>query len=258
MQIRIGLAFAATLALVPFCVLAEPGQREFLQAPDGRGGPVVGPGQCDGGVRYDDGSFEGGVGFANANLRGAYVMAFDLPSRFQADSACLCWTRSKFSTGTAVDFDVVFYAADGEEGAPGTLLGRVPARAEDVPEFVTEGVGLFRVPLPPLPFTLPSRVYIGAEWEPFVDRQYFLCNDATPGTPLREAWSSTDGVEWSTTSDIRPSYRALGVVLFGAAPAVGVVLPAAGAGIALGVLLLAGLRSRRRRRAQRDSDSGGG
>lgn len=258
MQIRIGLALAATLAVIAVPVLAEPGQREFLQRADGRGGPVVVPGQCDGGVRYDDGSYEGGVGFANANLRGAYVMAFDLPNRFRADSACLCWTRSKFSTGTAVNFDVVFYAADGEEGAPGTLLGRVPARAEDVPEFVGEGVGLFRVPLPALPFNLPPRVYIGAEWEPFVDRQYFLCNDATPGTPLREAWSSTDGVEWSTTSDIRPSYRALGVVLFGAAPAMAVALPVAGAGIALGVLLLAGLRSRRRRRAQQRSDSGGG
>jgi hypothetical protein len=258
MQFRIGLALAATLALVALPVLAEPGQREFLQRPDGRGGPVVTPGQCEGGVRYDDGSFEGGVGFANANLRGAYVMAFDLPPRFQADGACLCWTRSKFSTGTAVNFDVVFYAANGEAGAPGTLLGRVPARAQDVPEFVTEGVGLFRVPLPQLPFALPTRVYIGAEWEPFVDRQFFLCNDATAGTPLREAWSSTDGVEWSTTSDIRPSYRALGVVLFGSAPAAEVALPLAGAGIALGVLLLAGLRSRRRRRDQIGSGSGGG
>jgi hypothetical protein len=258
MQIRIGLARATTRARAALPVLAEPGGREFLERPDGRGGPVVNPGQCDGGVRYDDGSYEGGVGFANANLRGAYVMAFDLPNRFRADAACLCWTRSKFSNGTAVDFDVVLYAADGEDGAPGTLLGRVPARAQDVPEFASEGVGLFRVPLPALPFALPSRVYIGAEWEPFVDRQYFLCNDATASTPLREAFSSTNGVDWSTTSDIRPSYRALGVVLFGAAPAAVVALPLAGAGIALGVLLLAGLRSRRRRRDQAASDSGGG
>jgi hypothetical protein len=224
MQIRIGLALAATLALAAMPTLAEPGQREFLQHPDGRGGPVVNPGQCDGGVRYDDGSFEGGVGFANANLRGAYV----------------------------------FYGADGDEGAPGTLLGRVPARAENVPEFASEGVGLYRVPFASLPFALPSRVYIGAEWEPFVDRQYFICNDSTPGTPLREAWSSTDGVDWVTTSDIRPTYRALGVVLYGAGPATAVALPFAGAGIALGVLLLAGLRSRRRRRDQQLRDSGGG
>lgn len=250
-----GLALLTLLAATPVFAQGPAVGREFLARPGGRGGPVVNPGSCSGGLRYDDGSFEGAVGFANANLNGAYVMAFDLPPRLVVNDVCLCWTRTEFSNGTAVDFNVVFYGTDGEDGAPGTLLGRVPARAENVPDFVASGVALYRVPLGALPFSLPSRVYIGAEWEPFVNRQFFVCNDSTASTPLNEAWSSTDGVDWVPTSEIRPSYRALGVIVYGTQIALPVPLTAVALAMALGVL---GVALAMRRRRQRATRSGGG
>ncbi len=249
-------AFAFTLA-VPYAV-AQP-DLAYLTAEPGRSVQVAGGGDCAGGLRYDDGSYEGAVGFANAVPTGAYVMPFDLPAGYRASSVCICWTRTNFSTGDDVDFDVVFYADDGvgpkgEPGYPGTLLGFVPARAENVPEFAVNGVALYPVPLPAtLPQPLPSRVFIGALWRPFDQRQFFVCNDATPENPLREAYNSIDGIKWATTSDQRPSYRALGVVAFGTTPPPAPVpLPLAAVGIGLGVLGLAAMGSfatRRRRRS---------
>lgn len=223
--------------------------------------PIGNAGACEGGIRYDDGSYEGAVGFANAVPNGTYVMAFDIPANFTADAVCICWTRTNFSNGTAVDFDVVFYADDGtgpkgEPGYPGTLLGFVPSRAENVPEFNSEGMAMYSVPLPAdLPQPLPSRVYVGALWEPFVNRQFYVCNDATASTPLNEAYNSIDGVEWSTTSDIRPTYRSLGVVVSGSRPPPQPVpLPIAawlvGAGILLPILWRSWIE-RRTRQAKR-------
>jgi hypothetical protein len=249
------LAISFLIATLP-AVAAE--HMQFLEAEAGRGAPAIGGANCQGGLRYDDGSYEGAVGFANAVTNGAYVMAFDLPSGYRADSVCMCWTRTNFSTGDDVDFDVVFYADDGvgpkgEPGYPGTLLGFVPARAEDVPEFAVDGVAMYSVPIPAdLPQPLPSKVFVGALWAPFEQRQFFLCNDATPETPLNEAFNSIDGAEWFTTSDQRPTYRALGTVIFGTVPppppAEPVPLSWVGLGIGLGVIGIATAMSARRRK----------
>lgn len=235
-------------------------QTEFLDA-GGRSVQAVAGNACAGGLRYDDGSYEGAVGFANAVPNGAYVMGFDLPAGYTAESVCLCWTRTNASTGTAVDFDVVFYAADGvgpkgEPGWPGTLIDFVPARAENVPEFNTEGVAMYPVPIPDsVPQPLPSRVYVGALWRPFDQRQFYICNDATPETALNEAFNSIDGVAWSPTSEVRPTYRALGTVLFGTTPPPAPVpLPIAALGIGLGMLGIGAIaiaRSRRKTRTTR-------
>lgn len=252
---------ASALTLLAWPVIGASAQLEYLTADNGREAAVTGGNTCEGGLRYDDGSYEGAVGFANAVPNGAYVMPFDLPAGYHADSVCMCWTRTNSSTGDDLDFDVVFYADDGvgpkgEPGYPGTLLGFVPAQAENVPEFAVDGVAMYPVPLPAdLPQPLPSRVFVGALWRPFEQRQFFLCNDSTPGTPLNEAFNSIDGVEWSTTSDQRPSYRALGVAIFGTAPPPEPVpLPLVGLGIGLGVLAMAAMGAIAQRRRRPDSD----
>lgn len=186
--------------------------------------PIVGPG-CDGGLRHDDGSFEGAVGYANAVEVGRYAMALDIPEGYAPTRVCICWTRADFGTGTEVDYNVVFHAADGvgpkgEPGYPGTLLGSVPAVATDVPHFEDEGVGMYAVDLPPGLQALSGRVYVGAEWKPFEDRQFYLCNDAEPGgtqlRPLFEGFSYVPPEEfWWPISEERPTYRAFGTVLYG-------------------------------------------
>lgn len=199
--------------------------RRFLATPDGRGAPIQTPSTCQGGLRNDDGSFEGATGYANAVQRGAYVMALDIPVDFQPTRVCLCWTRGPFNTGPDVDFDVVFYANDGvgpkgEPDYPGTELGRVTSRAENVPEFNVGGVAMYPVDLPPAMASLSGTLYVGAEWEPFVNRQFFLCNDAeVGGSQLRPVYEAYGNVPpepfWSPISKIRPTYRALGTVLYG-------------------------------------------
>lgn len=206
---------------------ADDAVRTALEAPAGRAVPVSAPAACTGGLRNDDGSYEGAVGYANAVPLGRYVMAFDIPEGFAPTRICICWTRGQFSTGPDLDFDLVFHAADGigpkgEPDWPGTFLARVTARAEGVPEFAVDGVALFPVELATGLGRLSGRVHVGAEWQPFVDRQFFLCNDAEVGggttRPVFEAYGSTDdGVSWSPVSPNRPTYRALGTVLYGKA-----------------------------------------
>lgn len=216
---------AGVLGVLAHAAAAQSPWR-FLETPAARGGPVLAPATCQGGLRNDDGSFEGAVGYANAVELGSYVMALHIPQGFRPVRACICWTRGPFNSGPAIDFDLVFYANDGfgpdpegGRGYPGTELGRVRARAEDVPEFNVDGVAMYAVSLPPGLAELRGHIFVGAEWEPFVHRQFFLCNDAEIGSSLRpvhEAWSNVPPEPyWYPTSPQRPTYRALGTVLFG-------------------------------------------
>lgn len=221
-------AFRLPLSLVLLAVgagsQADPGLRSALQSPDGRAVPAAAPAACSGGLRNDDGSYEGAVGYANAVPLGSYVMAFDIAEGFAPARVCICWTRGPFSSGPDIDFDLVFHAADGigpkgEPDWPGTFLARVPARAEGVPEFATGGVASYPVELPVGLGRLAGRIHVGVEWQPFVHRQFFLCNDAEVGgatRPVFEAYGSTDeGQNWAPVSPNRPTYRALGTVLYG-------------------------------------------
>lgn len=197
----------------------------FLDAPDRRGGQVLAPPNCQGGLRNDDGSFEGATGYANAVQVGAYVMALDIPAGFQPTRVCLCWTRGPFNNGTDLDFDVVFFADDGvgakgEPGFPGTELGRTSARAEAIPEFLKDGVAMYPVDLPPELRALSGRIHVGVEWQPFVNRQFFICNDTeaegSTERPVFEGYSNVPPEPfWSPLSPMRPTYRAFGTVLYG-------------------------------------------
>lgn len=217
---------ALVLSLIPSAGTGPPTQdlRTFLAAPQGRA-DIVNPDACAGGLRNDDGSYEGAVGYANAVQEGAYVMAFDIAPGFGPERVCLCWTRGPFNNGTDVDFNVVFYAANGkgskgELGFPGTFLGSVAARANDVPEFQKDGVAMYPVALPEFARGLSGRIYVGAEWQPFVNRQFFLCNDAEPAgmesRPVHEGFSNVPPAPlWSIISPMRPTYRSFGTVLYG-------------------------------------------
>lgn len=228
-------AVAGLLLTLPALSASGADTRRFLDdvtdAPEARGGQVLAPPNCQGGLRNDDGSFEGATGYANAVQRGAYVMALEIPADFGPTRACLCWTRGPFNSGPDLDFDVVFYADDGvgskgEPDFPGTLLGRTSARAEDIPEFQEDGVAMYAIELPAELRSLTGRIYVGVEWEPFVNRQFFLCNDAEAAgsneRPVFEAFSNVPPEPfWSALSPLRPTYRALGTVLYGNVVATG-------------------------------------
>ncbi len=219
---------AAALALAIVAdneVFAQAEPFQFLSAATGRGAPIINPDTCTGGLRNDDGSFEGAVGYANAVERGAYVMALPIPAGFAPRRVCLCWTRGPFNNGPDVDFDVVFYRPDGkgpkgEPDYPGSEMARVPSRAENVPEFQVDGVAMYPVELPAEVANFAGMIYVGAEWQPFVNRQFFLCNDAEVGggqlRPVFEGYSNVPPEpQWSPISELRPTYRAFGTVVYG-------------------------------------------
>ncbi len=187
--------------------------------------PIATRNTCEGGLRHDDGSYEGAVGWANAVQKGAYGMAFELTPEFGLERVCICWTRGPFNNSESIDFQVKFHADDGlgpeqAPGYPGTVLGAVTARAENVPQFDIDGMGMYAVPLPEFARSLSGRVHVAVLWQPFLFRQFFLCNDAEEtGSQLREVhegygWSDPSS-QWFPVSPMRPTYRAMGTVLYG-------------------------------------------
>lgn len=111
----------------PGAVLADADLRTALSLPDGRAVPASAPAACTGGLRNDDGSYEGAVGYANAVPLGSYVMAFDIPEGFAPTRICICWTRGPFSTGPDIDFE--------RSSMPPTVPGPRASRAGRAPSW---------------------------------------------------------------------------------------------------------------------------
>jgi hypothetical protein len=174
----------------------------------GRSGP-----DCTGGIAYDDGSFEDGISAPVAN--GIQAMSFDLPPHAAAiQQVCVALTRSAASPGPDLAFNVVFYAADGPGGSPGSLLGSVPATATGIP--VTSGTTVsarfYAVPIGSA-LTLPAArtIYVGVQFDGL--QHYFVGVDTSPTTPYRSSFASTDGGStWQAESDIDPGpFSAFGI-----------------------------------------------
>jgi hypothetical protein len=164
----------------------------------GRSGP-----DCTGGIHYDDGGFEDGISAPVSN--GIEAMSFDLPAHAAAIAqVCVALTRAAASPGPDLAFNVVFYAADGPGGSPGTLLGSVPATATGIP--VTSGQTVnaqFYAVAIGSALTLPAArtIYVGVEFDGL--QHYFVGVDASPTTPYRSSFTSTDGGgTWQAESDV--------------------------------------------------------
>lgn len=232
---------------LPLGAVARPGSPAFLSL-DPRSAPTIpvsGP-ACEGGLRLDDGGFEGGVGWTNATLDGRYAMRFVPPAAGQVEAVCLCWTRSEFAALDALDFEILILADRGAELPPGDVLARQPVRAEGVPRFDQDGGRFYRYPLIQ---RVDGPFHVAVAWSPTVFRQFFLCNDAGPDTPLQPAWSSADGgLSWTAVVALRPSFRALGLrVEFAALLPEALPVPLAVWAPMAGLLALAGALALRRR-----------
>jgi hypothetical protein len=176
--------------------------------------PVVtqsGP-DCSGGIRYDDGGFEDATSVPRAD--GLQVMSFDLPANASGVAqVCVALTRSSTSTSQDLDFNVVFYAADGPAGSPGTLLASVPGTATAIPitstntvnaQFYAVGIGSA--------LTLPASrtLYVGLQFDG--SQGFFIGVDQSSTTPYRSAFASIDGgVDWQSEADVNTFYRAFGI-----------------------------------------------
>jgi hypothetical protein len=170
------------------------------------------PADCAGGIIFDDGSYEDAVSVPLAN--GIQVMSFTLPANAAAiQQVCVALTRLSGSPTPDLAFNVVFYAADGAQGTPGTLLGSVPATATAVP--ITSGMTIdtqFYAVAIGAALTLPEsrNIYVGLQFDG--SEGFFIGVDESAATPYQPAFVSTDGgVTWQTEANVVPAYRAYGL-----------------------------------------------
>jgi len=191
-SVRIALVTAVAVALVPgAAATASPAQgalqvdrpaRKVAQAPLVRRVAAASP-ACADGIIYDDGSPDGTFRLSS----GATGSDVDVVMRFQVgeigkpmDQVCVCWERSAAATDV-LNHDLIFYAADGPGGGPGTAISQpIPFQISGIP------VGL---PTPSTFFdydvsqdnvvSTTQNVYVGVRWNGGGSGQdgYFLCYD---------------------------------------------------------------------------------
>ena len=165
-----------------------------------------------GGIRYDDSTFETAHGWNDTVTHGSFVMAFDLPSSpAQIDAVSTCWARD--GSDSSLTYSLALWAADGPNGAPGTLLRRVTG-------LVADGVGstptFYRAAFADLDVST-NKVYVGPEWDSSIDQSFHLCFDEN-GPGGKPAYAglgpSAPSVRLGVPiNGILPSYKALGVRL---------------------------------------------
>lgn len=171
---------------------------------------------CLDGVVYDDRKFETGLAPGSLAARGDFVMLFEAKSYpARLNRVCLAWRRTSF--WNALYFDLRVWAADGEDGAPGTLLHTVPVLgAGSVPtkaKFYSYDVAWADI-------VIDGPVYIGPSWDPLDAFLIYLAMDKGPKTKVRRGYYGgvlfdnevkAPSVALGSSINAAPGYRALGI-----------------------------------------------
>jgi hypothetical protein len=207
---------ALCLGAAPLCAAGAPPQTRLserlgLGTTIGQSGP-----DCAGGIIYDDGSFEDATAVPVA--AGLQVMSFDLPANAAGvQQVCVALTRMANTASPDLNFNVVFYAADGAAGTPGTMLASVPGTATAVPvtNSATVNTQFYAVSIGSA-LTLPAArtIYAGLEFDGTLG--FFVGIDASAATPVRPAYVSKDGglswlAEASVDTNTMNPYHAFGI-----------------------------------------------
>lgn len=210
---------------------------------------------CSDGIVYDDGNAEsafrlvtGGGGSAEADV----VMLFDLGSAGGAvEQVCVCWNTTN---GGAANFDhqLIFYAADGPMGSPGTQVAVIDVMANGVPPFLE--TRWFNYDISGLGIESPTaELYAGVRWigGDQAGPGHILCTDEN-GPGMQPMFAANAGLNNWTSLQVLFSGgtppAAVMVRLNGAAAEPGVSIPAASAvSLALLAALLILLALRRLR-----------
>jgi len=210
-----GFVLALCLSAVP-ALAAGPAQIRLSERLGLRSMvPQSGP-DCTGGIIYDDGSFEDATAVPVAN--GIQIMSFDLPANATGvQQVCVALTRLSNSASPDLAFNVVFYAADGPSGLPGTMLASVPGTATAVPitNGATVNTQFYAVSIGSA-LTLPAArtIYAGLEFDG--TQGFFVAIDGSAATPVRPAYVSKDGgLSWLAESSVDTNpmnpYHAFGI-----------------------------------------------
>ena len=163
---------------------------------------------CNGGVKYDDGSFQDAYQAGSSGLV-SMVMKFDLPAGTTTlDQVCSCFTRLSTATPSTMNYEVVIYNDNGAGGAPGTLVAAIPVSASGLQ--VIPSVSFANANVTSSGIVLPDNtVYVGARWPV---GNIFMCGDRSAGTAQRSNYYSTNsGASWTSMASFTSPPRALGI-----------------------------------------------
>ena len=184
------------LFVLPLVAAAEP---SAILVPSG--------GSCEGGLVFDDGTFEQAYGLSPTDA-GRMVMRITGEEGAALTDVCLCWIRN--GSDPQLDFDVVFYESDGAGGPPGPLVAAVPARIG--PVATSPPGSFFAIDVASAAIRLPADgLYVGAGWSSNAEPGFFLCADENGPTETPGYVSTQGGAVWQRLDGANPGYRALGV-----------------------------------------------
>jgi len=196
----------------------------------------------DGGLWYDDGSYEGPYTYPVSNTELTYVQRFAPPVLpYQVHEVCV-----RLSAGVVDDLTgtIVLFADTGS--GPGTLLYQIPFTAIDIPG----GSGdTYSYDISSSNAVVGGSFYLGVRWTtpPNPSDNFWILGDESITTPFNPGYRQYSGGPWQAITVDFSGYRALGVRLAGAAP---VDVPALGPWGLVGlvaVLMIGGLFLLRRR-----------
>lgn len=176
-----------------------------------------------GAVVHDDGSYESSFGgwFKTVDTS-EFVDRFDPPVRpATLDAVCVAFAFM-FAEVSDFQFNVRVYATDGPDGAPGTLLGEVPATLPQVApyEYGAQGA-FFRVDISMLNLVLNDEVYVGVEWNDmaYPGSMLSITSDGESGGPLAGGYYRNTFTPWTPMYEaFLSSYRALLIRTIARAP----------------------------------------
>lgn len=201
------LCAVTLLLLLPLSAAAQ-------QSADEKKPPKPKP-DCLDGTKYDDGKLESGLKPGSVLYRGNLAMLFEAPQYpAKLEKLCVAWTKTFFDF--EVFYDVRIWAADGPDGAPGTLLTTVPllyaGRVPGKPKFYNYDVTGLNI-------VIDGPVYIGPSWYARGNSFWvYLAMDTGPSTPRRRAfYGIADDRDDEPPSrelgslDNVPNYRAFGI-----------------------------------------------
>ena len=147
--------------------------------------------ECSGGLIYDDGTVENGYGWNSSTVTdGITLTSIDPPYYpYSIGQVCINWTTLEVVPN--INYNIVVYDDDGVGGAPGTLLASIPVSATGVPMW--PGVAFYDYDVTGLiPPVASGSVYVGAQWNPIAEGNFYICADESPTTPYHVGYGYND------------------------------------------------------------------
>lgn len=180
-------------------------QMPFVVGTTADGAPM-----CQGGIIYDDGTWENGYGWNPGFGIGKFVMKMT-PSSYPYTINQICIAGTRTSAGSANwTLDLEIWDTTGTGNGPGTMVWSLTNQTfPNVPVWTSVGwhdwTNLTGIP----PLTSGS-YYVGISWNPVTMPSHYIGADQSTTTPLRPGYGYIQS-NWSTIQSFFAQYRAIGV-----------------------------------------------